>query len=321
VLLIGCSSPHKLAAFSFVGSRATRPEGRLSGARLELSSTSYGQGNWVSFPNETRRHTRHSFFKGAADPPGARRISLLVAPLVLLIGCSSPHKLAAFSFVGSRATRPEGRLSGARLQLSSTSYGQGSRVSFPNGYMGLVEDLAAKLEVEDPSSPIPRLLIPSDSYFSTELIWNVGRHYMILADAAGRVTAWAWVDEEAEWWHLQNVWVAHDRRGEGLGSHMMRYIESAHSFVAAQRGTPSELRLTALGPAIGFYEKLGLSRLGGSVVFSKPMSAAHAEFKSSHECSKVWRRKDGESFGFLCPEFRLHVVPPASDKGFEAVRL
>ena len=49
---------------------------------------------------------------------------------------------------------------------------------------------------------------------------------------------------------------------------MMLYVESYQSFVADQRKTASEFRLTALGPAIGFYEKVGMSQMG-SAVFSK----------------------------------------------------
>ena len=98
-----------------------------------------------------------------------------------------------------------------RSSIGSSRLGRPSvsELSTCKAYRALIEDLARKLEDLDPSSPLPRFLLDPDSSCSVQPHrQSAGRHYMILTDLAGEVTGWAWVDEEADWWHLQNVWIS-----------------------------------------------------------------------------------------------------------------
>lgn len=174
-------------------------------------------------------------------------------------------------------------------------------------YKAYAEGLVGALQEVDPACPIPTLLSdlgPGAEWEEAEA-WGVGRHYVLLLDGAtGAVLAWAWLEEAAEWWTLQNIWVTDESRGAGLGSYLMRYIESATQYPGLRRHVAGDLRLTALGPAEGFYEKLGYPRLGGCV-FSKAVHNTLAEFGQVHAASRLFRPVQAGGF-------RLHIVPMPS---------
>jgi len=167
-----------------------------------------------------------------------------------------------------------------------------------------VHGIVAKLQQANPASPLSTLLADAEpgAEWIEDAAWGVGRHYVLLVSRSDEgVSGWAWLDEEREWWTLQDIWVDPRSRGTGLGSYLVRYIESATQYPSRERHVPSELRLTALGPAEGFYEKLGYPRLGGCV-FAKELLGTLAEFSEFHRSSRLFQPGEARSF-------RLHIVP------------
>lgn len=177
-------------------------------------------------------------------------------------------------------------------------------------YVACIRSLSS--ELDDASSPLPEFLKRKGIQVGEQSSsWSVGRHFLLLGSEPGKgVLGWAWFDEEPEWWNLQNIWVSAGFRRAGLGSYILRYIESATQFPRATRSTPNELRLTALGDAEEFYERIGFPRLGG-VCFGKELTETTAEFETTHHASRLWRAGPGDDENVIpmpTPEFRLHVL-------------
>eukprot|EP00446_Apocalathium_sp_SHHI-4_P046680 CAMPEP_0177392178 /NCGR_PEP_ID=MMETSP0368-20130122/54225_1 /TAXON_ID=447022 ORGANISM="Scrippsiella hangoei-like, Strain SHHI-4" /NCGR_SAMPLE_ID=MMETSP0368 /ASSEMBLY_ACC=CAM_ASM_000363 /LENGTH=256 /DNA_ID=CAMNT_0018858169 /DNA_START=32 /DNA_END=802 /DNA_ORIENTATION=- len=137
----------------------------------------------------------------------------------------------------------------------------------------------------------------------------VGRHYVLLTSASGEVClGWAWLQEEREWWTLQQIWVHADHRKAGLAKLIIRYIESATRYPLQTRETPSELRLTALADVLAFYDKVGFKVLGGPV-FAKEMSHSEPGFQDVHSASRIWVDEQADpQEARWSPTLRFHVL-------------
>ncbi|CAK0859228.1 unnamed protein product [Prorocentrum cordatum] len=199
------------------------------------------------------------------------------------------------------ARRPRARA--WRAPRAGSGHGSGGDLP-PEQYRAYAEEVVDALYEVDPACPLPTLLdaLGPGAEWVTAAAWGVGRHYVLLLDEpTGAVLAWAWLEEEAEWWTLQNIWVTQASRSAGLGRYLMRYIESATQYPGLRRQVAGDLRLTALGPAEGFYEKLGYPRLAGCV-FSKEVPSTLEEFGEVHASSRLFQPVQADGF-------RLHIVP------------
>jgi GNAT superfamily N-acetyltransferase len=69
----------------------------------------------------------------------------------------------------------------------------------------------------------------------------------------GDVVAWAALVKKHEVWWLDDLWVAPEWIGKGIGTHMFEHIVE----LARERGGPSRMEWQAEPNSVGFYEKLG----------------------------------------------------------------
>jgi putative acetyltransferase len=108
----------------------------------------------------------------------------------------------------------------------------------------------------DPHDDLPDLLTPSASYAAT------GGAFWAVEDERGRVCACAGVDFPEEGMaELHRLYVRSDRRGQGLGSLLVRHVES----YARVRGAShivlwSDTRFTT---AHRLYKRLGYAQIDG----------------------------------------------------------
>jgi ribosomal protein S18 acetylase RimI-like enzyme len=81
---------------------------------------------------------------------------------------------------------------------------------------------------------------------------------VIARDAAGALAGGAEGDLYWGWLHIQTLWVAPGARGQGLGSALLRRLETA----AAERGVAQYHLETTSFQARAFYERHGYSVFG-----------------------------------------------------------
>jgi len=165
-------------------------------------------------------------------------------------------------------------------------------------YTSLVEQL------KDQHNSHPAFDLMRGASFGRQEHWSVGRHYLMLTSASGKdILAWAWFDEELDWWLLQHIWVSPSLRRAGLATRMLQYIESATQYSSSDSRASRELRLTSVAGAEGFYERAGFTLLSGSV-YAKSMSASRPEFQEAHHASRFCNR----AMGMPKLDFRLHFL-------------